>query len=211
MPKSVFVFGASGHAKVVIDVLRRSGGTISLLVDDDNARRDNEILGCRVLGGRDLLLARRAEIAVGIVAIGDNDARLAVAAWLRQQGFGFVAAIDPAATVSEHADIGPGALVMPQAVVNADARIGGHAIINTAATVDHDCIVGEGAHMAPGCHLCGGVQVGAGTLLGAGTIVVPGVRIGAGVVVGAGSTVLADIPDGARAAGSPCRILEAKA
>lgn len=207
MSKGLFVFGASGHGKVVIDVLRRSGCGVALVLDDNSALYGEEILGCPVGGGREWLLSNRFDVHGGIVAIGDNQVRLAIAAWLEKQGFAFVTAIDPGAIVSPHATVGQGTLVMPLAAVNADARIGKHTIINTAATVDHDCIVGDGAHLGPGCHLCGGVRVGDGTLLGAGTIVVPGVSIGAGAVVGAGSTVLDDIQDGARSAGSPCRIL----
>lgn len=39
------------------------------------------------------------------------------------------------------------------------------------------------------------------------TVVISGLRIGAHAVVGAGSTVLCDVPDGARVAGSPAKLL----
>lgn len=208
MAEEFFVFGASGHGKVVIDTLRRAGADVALLVDDAAACKGTFILGQIVAGGREVLLADKARVGRGIVAIGGNPARLAVAAWLREQGFAFGSAIDPSAVVSATARIGAGSLVMAQAAVLADARIGEHVIINTAASVDHDCVVEDGAHLAPGVRLCGGVRVGAGALVGAGSVVVPGIRIGAGAIVGAGSTVLADIPAGVRAAGSPCRVLE---
>lgn len=205
------MFGASGHGKVVIDALRRAGGEVSLLVDDDARRQGATLLGHVVAGSREALLSARERADRGIVAIGSNAARLAVAAWLRETGFGFCAVVDPSAVVSASAIIGVGTLVLAQAVVNADARVGEHVIVNTAATVDHDCVVGDGVHLAPGVHLCGEVRVGRGSFIGAGTVVVPGVRIGAGVVIGAGSTVLTDVPDGARMAGSPCRPLDGSA
>jgi sugar O-acyltransferase (sialic acid O-acetyltransferase NeuD family) len=208
MSEQIFVFGASGHAKVVIDALRCSEGfDIALLLDDDPARLNAELLGYRVAGGREKLAERRSEAHSGIVAIGDNVARLAAAKWLAAAGFGFVSVIHPRAVVAVSASVGAGTLVMPGCVVNADARIGAHVIVNTAATVDHDCIVQDGAHLGPGTHLCGSVFVGRGSLVGAGSVVLPGVRIGDDVLIGAGSTVLNDIPDGARAVGSPCRIL----
>ena len=211
MPEALFVFGASGHGKVVIDTLRRAGYEVALLVDDDARRTGDVLLGHAVAGSRDALLSARTRAGCGIVAIGGNAARLAVADWLRASGFGFRAVVDPSAVVSAAATIGAGTLVMAQAVVNADASVGEHVIVNTAATVDHDCVVGDGVHLAPGVHLCGDVRVGRGTFIGAGTVVVPGVRIGAGVVIGAGSTVLADVADGARVAGSPCRPLDGAA
>lgn len=205
MSETMFVFGASGHAKVVIDALQRSGGAVTLLVDDDARRTGETLLGHVVAGSREALLVARERAGRGIVAIGRNETRLAVAAWLSENGFRFAAVIDPSASVSAASTIGVGTLVMTHAVVNADAGIGEHVIVNTAATVDHDCVVGDGAHLAPGVHLCGDARIGRGAFIGAGTVVLPGVRIGAGALIGAGSTVLTDVPDGARMAGSPCR------
>jgi len=204
--KNLFVFGASGHAKVVIEILERMRGVkVAFAVDDNAGLRGEKICGYPIIGGRDALVAGRRKAPAGIVTIGENGARERVAAWLAGQGFRWHRAIHPSAAVSKRASIGDGSVVMAGVVINADARIGAHVIVNTSATVDHDCLIGDCVHVAPGCHLCGDVRVGAGTLLGAGTTIIPGVRIGAHVVVGAGSTVVQDIPDGARVAGSPCR------
>lgn len=206
MAGSVFVFGASGHAKVVIDIFERMKGTkVAFVIDDTEEKHGQMICGYPILGGRDALLASRRKARTGIVAIGDNGGRARVAAWLIEHGFRAASAVHPAAAVARGVEIGDGTAVMAGAVINSETRIGSHVIINTGATVDHDCVIGDCVHIAPGCHLCGGVSVGAGTLLGVGTAVIPGVTIGANVVIGAGSTVLQDIPDGARMAGSPCR------
>lgn len=206
MADSIFVFGASGHAKVVIDILETSGSAkIAFVVDDAEPLQGGVIMGHPIVARDALVVAKRDGVDAGIVAIGSNAARARVAAWLAERGFRAASAIHPAATIARAAKIGPGTAVMAGAVVNSDSIIGAHAIINTGATVDHDCAIGDYAHIAPGCHLCGGVSVGAGTMLGVGTMVIPGVRIGANAVIGAGSTVLKDIPDGARMAGSPCR------
>ena len=208
MFRRLFIFGASGHAKVVIEVVLRSqAGSIALIVDDDPARTGTDLVGYRVAGRREDLLRDRALLDAGIVAIGSNAARLEVAAALAKAGLSFTSAIDPSAVVSTSARIGAGSLVMPLVAVNADARIGEHVIVNTGASIDHDCNVGDGVHLAPGSRLCGGVTVDRGAFIGAGTVVVPGIRIGAGAVVGAGSTVLGDIGAGERVAGSPCRVL----
>jgi sugar O-acyltransferase (sialic acid O-acetyltransferase NeuD family) len=205
---SLFVFGASGHAKVVIDLLEAAGaGTIAFVVDDAPHLQGSVLRGHPVIG-RDALLANRARAGAGIVAIGSNEARARVAAWLAEQKFRAATAIHPGATIARDVRIGAGTAVMAGTVINAETVIGAHVILNTGATVDHDCVIGDCAHVAPGCHLCGGVSVGAGTMLGAGTIVIPGVKIGARAIIGAGSTVLKDVPDGARMAGSPCRPVE---
>jgi sugar O-acyltransferase (sialic acid O-acetyltransferase NeuD family) len=206
MAGSVFVFGASGHAKVVIDIfdlMKRM--KVAFVVDDAESVHGRMVRGYRVIGGRQALLANRRKVKVGIVAIGHNGARASVAAWLAEHGFRAANAIHPAATIARDVEVGGGCAVMAGAVINADTRIGSHVIVNTGTTIDHDCAIGDCVHIAPGCHLCGGVSVGAGALLGVGTCVVPGVSIGANAVIGAGSTVLHDVPEGARVAGSPCR------
>lgn len=202
----LFLFGASGHAKVVIDAIERvNQHRIAGLFDDAPERRGSTLLGYTVLGGREELLARHNMADGTIVSIGANDSRARIATWLAEQNITLVSVVHPGAHIAREVTIGPGSVVMAGCVVNSSTQVGCNVIINTSATVDHDCLIGDGVHIAPGCHLCGGVSVGSGVLVGAGTIVVPGVRIGAGATIGAGSTVLHDVPDGACVAGSPCR------
>ena len=172
--QKVFVFGASGHAKVVLDILARTGAGIALVLDDDPARAGQAVLGHRVAGGREALLARRAEAGRGMVAIGGNAPRLAVAQWLASQGFAFASAVHPAAVIGAEVRLGEGSVVMAGAVVNPDTAIGRHCIVNTGASIDHDCAVADGVHVAPGARLCGGVAVGEGAFVGRGQFGVGG-------------------------------------
>mgnify|MGYP001575124451 CR=1 FL=1 len=206
----LFLFGASGHAKVVIDAIEHIGQhRIAGLFDDAPERRGAALLGYTVLGGREELLARRNMADGAIVSIGANDVRTRVAAWLVERGIALVSVVHPGTHIAREVMIGAGSVVMAGCVINSGAQVGCNVIINTSATVDHDCLIGDGAHIAPGCRLCGGVSVGSGALVGVGTSVIPGIRIGAGAVIGAGSTVLHDVPDGAHVAGSPCRPISA--
>lgn len=206
----LFLFGASGHAKVVIDAIERvSQHCITGLFDDASERRGSVLLGYAVLGGREELLARRNMADGTVVSIGANDARARVATWLVERGITLVSVVHPGACIAREVAIGPGSVVMAGCVINSGTQVGCNVIINTSATVDHDCSISDGAHIAPGCHLCGGVRVGSRAFVGAGTTVIPSIRIGADAVIGAGSTVLHDVPDGAHVAGSPCRSIPA--
>lgn len=51
------------------------------------------------------------------------------------------------------------------------------------------------------------VEIGNDVWVGGGAIICPGVRIGARAVIGAGSVVTKDVPEGALAAGNPCRVI----
>lgn len=193
--KPLVLFGASGHAKVVIDIVEREGQyRIVHLVDDNAALHGKAFFGYRVRGSTDAFLAaataRRARV---LVSIGDNAVRARIARRLRAAGFELARAVHPGAQVGRGASIGAGTVVMAGAVVNSDAAIGENVIINTGATVDHDCVVGDGAHIAPGVRLCGGVQVGAGALVGVGSVATPGVRVGANVVIRAGSVLTENV------------------
>ena len=207
MAKSNLVLiGASGHAKVIIDIIEKQAERhIAFIVDDNPSLHGASLFGYRVIGGRGELAARSAELADGavIIAIGNNAVRQELATWVKSQGLATFAAIHPSAQISRGAVVGAGSVVMAGAVINADAIIGENVIINTGATIDHDCNIGDGVHIAPGCHICGGVSIGEGSLVGAGATIIPNIRIGRKVTVGAGSTVLKDVPDAATVGGSP--------
>jgi len=204
--ETIFIFGASGHAKVVIDLVEREGRyAIGGLFDDNQALWGQEIFGYQVLGGQEAL--NKHEIVL-LIAIGDNATRHRLSTVFQRQGFSFAQATHPSASISRGVTIGQGSVVMAGVVINADTNIGEHVIINTSASVDHDCVVGETAHIAPGVHLCGGVRIGERTLAGAGSTVIPNIRVGCDVVIGAGATVVENVPDHVLVAGTPARIVK---
>ncbi len=52
MPEDVFVFGAGGHAKVVLDVIEKQGLYRAVGLFDDNASlQGTDFYGYRVIGG----------------------------------------------------------------------------------------------------------------------------------------------------------------
>ena len=208
--EKLIVFGAGGHAKVVIDIIEQQGQyEIAGLLDDDPRHMGTRFFGYPALGTRaELPGLLSQQLCHAIVTIGDNASRAAVATYLQQQGWRFASAVHPRASVGRGVRIEPGSVVMAGCVINADASLGAQVIVNTGATVDHDCRIADAVHIAPGCHLCGGVSVGPGSLLGAGSTVTPGVSIGGKVIVGAGSTVIRDVADAAKVSGSPAKLLD---
>ena len=193
----MILYGASGHAKVIIDTLEAVGMKIDYVVDDNASI--SSLLGYEVR--RDCGHYDRA-----IVSIGDGRIRKEIVNRLDVKEW--VKAIHPQAIVSPHASIGEGTVVMAGTVINSEAAIGKHCIINTGSTIDHDVQVGDFVHIAPGAHVSGGVLIGEGSWIGVGSCVKQGVKIGRWVTIGAGSVVVKDIPDGVTAYGCPCRVKE---
>lgn len=191
----MFLYGASGHAKVIIDILKANGMEIEGLLDDNPDV--TELMGYKVLHGVN-------DVSSLIISIGNNRIRKMIAERLETR---FEKAVHPSAIMSPSAKVGDGTVVMQGAIVQACAEIGKHCIVNTGASVDHECVLEDYVHVSPHSTLCGNVHVGEGSWIGAGTTVIPGVKIGEWSVIGAGSVVVRDIPDGVVAYGNPCRIV----
>jgi sugar O-acyltransferase (sialic acid O-acetyltransferase NeuD family) len=206
--KKMFVYGASGHGKVVADILLASKEHHFAGFIDDNAElRGAHVLGIPVCGNGQWLQREAGEMPVGVVlGIGDNFTRQRVAEKCLAWGADLTTVVHPRAAVSASARLGLGTVVMAQAVINPEANIGKGVIVNTAASVDHDVEIGDFAHVAPNATMGGGSRLGTLSQLGIGAVVSHGVGIGARSMVGAGAVVVRDIPDGVVAFGVPARI-----
>ncbi|MGE4298731.1 MAG: acetyltransferase [Desulfovibrionaceae bacterium] len=205
----LYIIGAGGHGKVVINAAR-SMDTYSAIffLDDDPAKHGRHIMHAEVIGPTNALPDPAPGLFV-FPAIGfDNDLRLVFLQRLLDKGYAVPVLVHATAYVAPTAELGVGSVVMAQAAVNPDARLGRGCIVNTGATVDHDCVLHDGVHLAPGVHLSGNVVVGARTLVGTGANIIHEMNVGADCVIGAGAAVVSDIPDGMLAAGVPARVLK---
>lgn len=191
----MYLYGASGHAKVVMDILRANNITIEGVVDDNPNL--TELCGVPVLHNANRLSPL-------IISIGNCGIRKMIAEKLNCK---FGMAIHPSAIISESASIGEGSVVMAGAVINAEAKIGKHCIVNTKASVDHECVIGDFCHIAPGCIISGDVHIGEETWVGVGTTIIQGVHVGKNCFIGAGSVIVRNIPDNSKAYGVPCRVI----
>lgn len=207
--KRIVVFGAGGHAKVVLDILDRMGVYEVVGLLDDNAELVDTIRnGYHVLGGQEKLSSLFHDgIEQMIVALGDNQQRKRVYDAAKRLGFTFCSAIHPSAQVGSNVLIGEGALLVAGVVVNVDACIGDNVIVNTGTSVDHDCRIEAHVHLSPGVHLAGRVTVGESTHVGIGAVILPSVVVGKNCIVGAGSVVREHVPSGMIVAGNPAKII----
>lgn len=191
----VYLYGASGHGKVIKDIIEAQGGCVEGFVDD------NPELSTFC----DKPVMHKADgLSPMIVSIGDNMTRKKIVERLSCK---FGVAIHSSAIVSPSAKIGVGTVVMPGAIINADAVIGKHCIVNTGASVDHECVIGDYCHIAPHATLCGQVHVGEGSMVGVGAAVIPCKEIGDWCAIGAGAVVVDNVPDNKTVMGVPAKAL----
>jgi len=191
------LYGASGHAKVIIDILKRSKIEISKIFDDNvNIKNllDHDVTSFKESDKEDYF----------IISIGNNKIRKKISQKLNAV---FGKAIHPNTIIDPTVTIHEGTVVMAGTVVNSSVKIGTHCIVNTSSSIDHDCILENFVHISPNATLCGGVKIGEGTQIGAGAVIIPGITVGKWCTIGAGTVVIKDIPDGATVVGNPGRIL----
>ena len=196
----MILIGASGHAKVIIDILEKSNVEIDYLVDANTEIKS--IQGYEVRPEQDLKPNNSDEV---IISVGTNLIRRKIAEKLNYQ-FGW--AIHPSAILGDDVSIGAGTVVMAGAIINSSTSIGNHVIINTSASIDHDCQIADYVHVSPNTTLCGTINIGEGTHIGAGATIIPNLTIGKWVTIGAGALIIESVPDYAVVVGNPGRIIK---
>ena len=202
MKNNKYLFGASGHAKVVLDILF-SNDTVVVAVIDDNPKVE-KLSNIPVIQTNNFEFSDKQEF---IISIGDNAIRKEI---VTTNLFKYYKAIHSVASVSNYAFIEEGTVVMPQAVINSNTKIGKHCIVNSGSIVEHDCVLADYVHISPNASLAGNVSVGEGTQVGIGASVIQGIKIGKWVTIGAGAVIINDVPDYAVVVGNPGAIIKFK-
>lgn len=196
----MIIYGASGHALVIQDILLKMGYTQLQFVDDSP---NVNWVGGIVKSPNELEIHENIEC---LLAIGNNLSRKKIANKLNVQ---YKIGIHPNAILAIPSnEIGQGTVIMAGAVINPAVLIGSHAIINTCACIDHECVIGDFVHISPNATLCGNVSIGEGTHVGAGALIIQGIKVGKWSTIGAGSVIIRDVPDYAVVVGNPGKIIK---
>ncbi len=199
----MFLYGASGHAKVIIDVILSSTNyNIEGIYDDYS--KEIKILNYSIINDSSSISLKDKIL----ISIGDNRIRKEIAEKLQTS---FCSVIHKTAIISKQDTfIGKGTVIMANVVVNPSVQIGNHCIINTSSIVEHDCVIDDYVHLSPNTVLTGGVSIGEGTHIGAGAIIIPEIKVGKWVIIGAGAVILKDVPDYTTVVGNPGRTIKYK-
>ena len=188
--KNVIILGASGHAKVIAEVINKSGDNVVGFLDDDLSLKGKIVyLDKKVLGTIDDI--NKYKDNYFIIGIGNNKIRKEISS--KYNDLKWYIAIHPSAIVAENVEIKEGTVIMPGVVINPGTVIGKHCIINTSSSIDHDNKIGDYVHISPGTHLAGRVTVGKSTWICIGVSVINNITIGCNDIIGAGAVVIKDI------------------
>ncbi len=207
--EDIVVFGAGGHAKVVIDIIEGQNKYHLIGLIDPYKSLDEQHFGYPIVGNRrDYSILKR--VYGGIVAIGDNWTRKEMTELIKSSApqFEFIRCVHPRATLGRDVQMGGGTTIMAGVVINSGTVMGEGCIVNTSSSVDHESVLGNFVSIAPNSSTGGCVYIDDFTAIGIGTNIIQKIHIGEHTVVGAGSTVINNLPSYVVAFGTPCRIIK---
>lgn len=205
MSEFVYILGAGGHGRVVLDTLLANGIQVTGILDA-KAQLQGQLLGVPILGGDeylDCVTIDKTFLANGLGANPKIFRRRNIFTVMKTRGFTFKSLKHSSAILSSAISMGEGCQVMAGVVIQAGVTLRENVVINTRASIDHDCMISSHSFIAPGVTLCGNVTVAASAFIGAGAVVIPNIHIGENAIVGAGAVVTKPVPDGWIVAGNP--------
>jgi sugar O-acyltransferase (sialic acid O-acetyltransferase NeuD family) len=195
----MLIYGAGGHAKVIVDYLNFLKIEVNGIFDDDINKK---YLYQYPINPYQAVFFPEMPL---LIAIGNNFLRKQIAEKISHS---LAKLLHPTAYISPMSQIEAGTVVFAGAIIQTEAQIGKNVIINTGSVVEHECQVADYGHIAPKAVICGQVNIGEGTLVGANATILPNLTIGKWCKIGAGAVVTQNIPDFATAVGIPARIIK---
>lgn len=194
----MYLYGASGHGKVIAEIAEDLAINITGFIDANPTI--SSVLDYNVIANSATNLNGNA-----VISIGSNKIRKQIA--IKENHLKFISLLSPKANISKRVVIEEGTVVMLGATINSEVVIGKHCIVNTNASIDHDCKLEDFVHISPNAALAGNVTVGEGTHVGIGACIIQGINIGKWCTIGAGAVVIRDVADGETVVGNPARVI----
>jgi sugar O-acyltransferase (sialic acid O-acetyltransferase NeuD family) len=199
LTKPIIVIGGGGHAKVLLEILRKQGANILAVIAPEPIGESAVLAGLKqYFSDEDVFTFNPADILLvnGIGSLPNNTLRHTIYEKYTAAGYSFASVVSNNSTVSEYCSLSQGVQIMPGAIVNVDVVIGENTIINSGAIIEHDCDIGRHNHVAPGAALSGSVKTGDYVHIGTGARVIQSLNIGSNCLIAAGATLTKNIATG---------------
>ncbi|WP_430468003.1 acetyltransferase [Winogradskyella ouciana] len=212
--KNILIYGASGHAKMIVDIIQKNNTHNFLGFIDSYKPINDDVYGFKVLGNLELLpsLIKKFDIDGIVIGIGNNDTRLLAYKNIIDvaPNLEFIPIVHPSAILANDIIIPEGTVVMPGAIVNANAKVGKFCLLNTKSSLGHDSIMSDFSSLASGATIGGNVKIGFCSTICLSASVAQNITIGDYTTIGGGALVLKPIGDHKLAFGVPINTIKDK-
>ncbi len=119
----------------------------------------------------------------------------------------FATLIHPTAVVSQFAKIGYGVAIQPFVSVGPNVTLGNHIQIYAQSLVGHNSRLDDFSYVANNACIGANVTLRKGAYLGTNATTLENITLGEWSLVGIGSVVIRDVPDYAKVAGNPSKVI----
>jgi sugar O-acyltransferase (sialic acid O-acetyltransferase NeuD family) len=188
---NIVLVGGGGHCISVIDIIE-NGNEFNILGILDSNRKENNLLGYKILGGDNLIPELVNENTYFLITVGqikNYSIRKNIAKILTENNAKLATVISPLAYVSKYAAIAEGSIIMNGAVVNAKSTIGKNCIINTKSNVEHGVSIGDFCHISTCAVVNGDSSIGMGTFIGSNSTISNGIIIKENSIISGGKFI----------------------
>jgi len=205
MPQRVYIIGAGGFARDVLDIyvdLGKDNEVVGFL--EENCQRSGTILNEKLIDDISILNNLDRNNVKLVCAIG-TPLRKRVIELTKKLGYEYDTTIHPSAIKSKWLTFGKGVIICAGNILMSQVNLGDYTIVNLDCTIGHDVVIGKYTTVSPGVHMSGKVSIGDECFIGTGVAIVEKVRVGRGSYIGAGAVVTKDIPENVLAVGVPAK------
>ncbi len=202
MNSSLYIFGAGGHTRSLISLLKNCNFDIIGLYDETYSKSNKK----EIINSVELLgdISHYKSDNKIVLSYGDNKKRKKIFNEyfdniLKQNICHKTSYVDGTVV------FGVSNFVFAKSIINSNTIIGSNNIINTGAIVEHEVEIGSHNHISVGSIICGRVKIGDECFIGAGTVINDKVTVGNNIIIGSNSTVIESIFEPGIYVGSPVK------
>jgi acetyltransferase EpsM len=200
---TIYIIGAGGHAKQVIDILLDNSYQICGIFD--SYRSGYFYRNLPILGTIDDVLSIVPKNSNLFITFGDNKYRMDL--YLKFKEYNFPNCISKQSYISQSTKIGYGNYIGCFTKIGEDCVVGNFNILNEGSIVAHDNFINDFNHLSINTSTGGNVIIGNLNLIGIGANILPKMTILDNNTIGAGCLVNKNIHFESKCIGVPMKII----
>lgn len=190
--KNIYIFGAGGVGRDIVDIVKESGEfSIKGFIDDGKA--GNICMDIKIYS-TDEVRSNEKEVNV-VIALGEPNLREKIINRLTEEfnKVNYMTIISKKSFISKTALIKEGSIIYPNVIINSNVIIEKNVFIGGNSSIGHDCIINENSVIAFNCSVGGNSIIERNVYIGSGSNIRDEIRIGEKSIVGMGSILLKNL------------------